>query len=52
MKGEIQSPFIYFYHAGKTYISLIHIVNTSLKCNVTLGLSEFVIVGYSLFFYY
>ncbi len=46
-KGEIQRPFIYLcYNAGK-HISLIHIVNKSSKFN--LGLSEFVIVGYSLF---
>ncbi len=31
------------------HISIIHIVNKSSKFNI--GLSEFVIVGYSLFYY-
>ncbi len=45
-KGEIQRLFIYLcYNAGKTYFP--YIVNKSSKFNM--GLSEFVIVGYSLF---
>ncbi len=49
-KGESQKTFIYLcYNAGK-HISLIYIVNKSSNFNI--GLSEFVIVDYSLYYYY